>query len=193
MNIGIFCGSYPGRDPIYVQSAITTGQLLAERGIGIVYGGGRVGLMGTVADATMAAGGKVYGVIPKALADKEVEHRGLTELHIVETMHQRKLMMADLSDGFIALPGGAGTFEEIFEQWTWAQLGIHHKPNAFLNINGYYDDMRRMIDRMAVDGFIREEYVETLYFSTDIGEIVDRFVAYAPPPPKWSHGQTPPA
>jgi uncharacterized protein (TIGR00730 family) len=134
--IGIFCGSSSGENPLYIETARDVGKILATADISLVYGGGKVGLMGAVADACLAHGGHVVGVMPRGLFEKEIAHQGLSELHVVENMHERKTKMAALSDGFIALPGGAGTLEEIFEQWTWAQLGIHHKPCAFLNING---------------------------------------------------------
>lgn len=136
-SIAIFCGSTLGTDSAYADAARLTGQMIAEQGKTLVYGGGRSGLMGIVADSALAAGGRVIGVIPQGLVDRELAHPHLTELHVVTSMHERKTLMADLSDGFIALPGGAGTIEEIFEQWTWAQLGIHLKPCAFLNIDGF--------------------------------------------------------
>ncbi|VTN77064.1 lysine decarboxylase family protein [Klebsiella pneumoniae] len=133
-SIGIFCGSSAGEHPLYLETARLVGRTLAQQGLALVYGGGKVGLMGAVADAALEAGGVVIGVMPRGLVEREIAHRGLTELHVVEDMHERKTKMAALADGFIALPGGAGTLEEIFEQWTWAQLGIHEKPCAFLNI-----------------------------------------------------------
>ena len=132
-SIGIFCGSSAGEHPLYLDTARLVGRTLAQQGLALVYGGGKVGLMGAVADAALEAGGVVIGVMPRGLVEREIAHRGLTELHVVEDMHERKTKMAALADGFIALPGGAGTLEEIFEQWTWAQLGIHEKPCAFLN------------------------------------------------------------
>jgi len=162
------------------------GRTLAQRGIDLVYGGARIGLMGVVADSALSAGGRVIGVMPQALIDREIQHTGLTELHTVETMHARKLRMADLSDGFVALPGGAGTLEEIFEQWTWAQLGIHQKPCGFLNTDGYYDPMRAMIDRMATEGFLRNDHASMLVFESDAGAMVDAFLGYAAPPAKFS-------
>src|SRR6185503_14872599 len=134
----VFCGSSPGHDPAYGAAAAQLGRVLAERGIGLVYGGGRVGLMGILADAALAAGGEVIGVIPQALLDREIGHRGLTQLRVVDSMHSRKALMGDLADGFIALPGGIGTLEELFEVWTWAQLGLHRKPCGLLDANGFY-------------------------------------------------------
>jgi uncharacterized protein (TIGR00730 family) len=149
MRICVFCGSKSGNNELYTSAAREMGRSLAQRGIDLVYGGGRVGLMGALADAALLAGGAVIGVIPQSLVQREIQHTGLTELHIVQTMHERKTQMAELADGFIALPGGAGTFEEILEQWTWAQLGIHQKPCGFLNTNGYFDLLRKMIGQMA--------------------------------------------
>jgi len=185
MRICVFCGSNSGNNEAYTQAARDTGRTLAQLNIDLVYGGGRIGLMGTVADSALQAGGKVIGVMPRALVEREIQHRGLTELHTVESMHERKTIMADLADGFIALPGGAGTLEEIFEQWTWAQLGIHHKPCAFLNTNGYFDHMRAMIDRMAADGFLRQDHAAMLIFHTAPAAIVETFRAYAAPAAKW--------
>ena len=144
-SICVFCGSSLGNDPIYKQIAQATGQAIAEQGLTLTYGGGRSGLMGVVADSAIKAGGQVIGVIPNALVDRELAHTGLTALHVVNDMHERKTKMAELADAFIALPGGAGTLEEIFEQWTWSQLGIHQKPCAFLNIDGFYDGVIQTI------------------------------------------------
>jgi uncharacterized protein (TIGR00730 family) len=154
MRICVFCGSSPGRGEIYGEAAAGLGRLLAERGMGLVYGGASVGTMGIVADAALAAGGEVVGVIPQALVDREVAHAGLTDLRIVPDMHQRKATMADLSDGFVALPGGAGTMEELFEVWTWALLGLHAKPIGLLDVNGFYDPLAAMLDHMVTEGFL---------------------------------------
>jgi uncharacterized protein (TIGR00730 family) len=154
MRICVFCGSSPGRGEIYGEAAAGLGRLLAERGMGLVYGGASVGTMGIVADAALAAGGEVVGVIPQALVDREVAHAGLTDLRIVPDMHQRKATMADLSDGFVALPGGAGTMEELFEVWTWALLGLHAKPIGLLDVNGFYDPLAAMLDLMVTEGFL---------------------------------------
>ena len=188
MNICIFCGSRVGRDDSYRLAAERTGRLLAQRGIDIVYGGGHVGLMGVVADAALAEGGRVTGVIPRALAEREIAHDGLSTLVVVESMHERKAEMAKRSDGFIALPGGAGTLEEAFEQWTWAQLGVHQKPCGFLNIKAYFDPLRVMIEKMAREGFLKEEYADMLVFSDDPAEIVSAFESYVPPVRKWTSG-----
>lgn len=185
-SIGIFCGSAEGCSPEYMNAARATGQLLAQKDIAVVYGGGRVGLMGAVADSALQHGGRVTGVIPHALFEREIGHTGLTELVVVENMHQRKHRMAELSSGFIALPGGAGTMEEIFEQWTWAQLGMHHKPCAFLDVNGFYQPLKAMIERMAAEGFIRQSYIDMLLFSDSLTEIIDYFNDYTPPATKWA-------
>lgn len=186
MNICIFCGSSFGNNAAYRQAAESTGKLLAERGIGLVYGGGHVGLMGVVADAVLSGGGQVTGVIPRALAEREVAHNGLTSLIVVETMHERKAEMAKRADGFISLPGGAGTMEEAFEQWTWIQLGVHQKPCGFLNVNGYFNPLRVMIDNMTQEGFLKPEYAEILIFSDEPAQILAAFESYSPPARKWA-------
>ncbi len=168
MAIAVFCGSSRGIDPVYLEAARTTGRTLARRGIDVVYGGGHVGLMGAVADAALAAGGRVIGVIPRALDEREVAHSTLTELHLVETMHERKAKMSELSDAFLALPGGPGTLEEITEQWTWAQLGIHEKPVGFLDVNGYYAPLKTMVENMKTAGFTHERYTDMLLFSSEL-------------------------
>jgi uncharacterized protein (TIGR00730 family) len=185
MRICVFCGSHAGNSEIYVNAAREMGRTLANLNIGLVYGGGRVGMMGALADAALLAGGAVTGVMPQSLVDREIQHTGLTELHTVASMHERKTKMADLSDGFIALPGGAGTLEEIFEQWTWAQLGIHQKPCGFLNTNGYFDPLRKMIERMAAEGFMANHYAAMLVFETDPHAILNAFRHYTPVPAKW--------
>ena len=184
-SIAIFCGSTLGSDPVYADAAKKTGEYLAQQGKTLVYGGGRSGLMGIVADSALEAGGKVIGVIPQGLVDRELAHPNLTELHVVTSMHERKTMMADLSDGFIALPGGAGTIEEIFEQWTWAQLGIHLKPCAFLNINGFYDSLLQFIQHTTDQEFTRARFTNALINSTSIEDIVSKFESYQAPQPKW--------
>ncbi len=186
MKICVFCGSSLGRDRVYKQAASLTGTLLARRGTELVYGGGHVGLMGVVADAALAEGGQVTGIMPRALYEREIAHRGLASLVVVDSMHERKAEMAKRSDGFIALPGGAGTLEEMFEQWTWAQLGVHQKPCGFLNTKGYFDPLRSMIERFVTEGFMRPEYADMLVFSEVPSEILDAFESYAPPPRKWT-------
>src|SRR5271166_4654962 len=181
----VFCGSHVGRNPAYEQAAVSVGTALAKAGVRLVYGGGKVGLMGAVADAVIAAGGQVAGVMPRSLFEREIAHKGLAELHVVETMHQRKTMMADLADGFIALPGGAGTLEEFFEQWTWAQLGVHGKPCGLLNVADYFAPMIAMMQRIVAEGFMGERYFEMLVIETSIEPMLKRFAAYSPPPQKW--------
>ena len=181
----VFCGSHVGRNPAYQQAATTVGTALAKAGLKLVYGGGKIGLMGAVADAAIAAGGHVIGVMPEALAQREIAHAELSELHVVETMHQRKTMMADLADAFIALPGGAGTLEEFFEQWTWAQLGIHGKPCGLLNVDDYFGPLIAMMQRIVTEGFIAERYYEMLVVETSIEPMLKRFDAYMPPLKKW--------
>lgn len=173
--VAVFCGSRFGTDPAYADLARHTGRTLAERGITVVYGGGHVGLMGAVADAAMEAGGRVVGVIPRQLHEREVSHGGVTELHVVESMHERKQLMADLSDAFIALPGGVGTLEEITEQWTWVQLGIHPKPCAFLDVpgDGFWAPMRAMVDRMVDHGFVEPEASSIPVFADDLATLLD--------------------
>lgn len=184
-SICVFCGSSLGNDPIYQQMAQTTGQEIAAQDKTLVYGGGRSGLMGVVADSALQAGGRVIGVIPNALVDRELAHTGLTELHIVNNMHERKTKMAELSDAFVALPGGAGTLEEIFEQWTWSQLGIHQKPCAFLNVDGFYDDLIKMLHASVERGFSQERFVDRLIVAEQIKDILAAFSAYQPATPKW--------
>lgn len=184
-SICVFCGSSLGNDPIYQQMAQATGQEIAAQGKTLVYGGGRSGLMGVVADSALQAGGRVIGVIPNALVDRELAHTGLTELHIVNNMHERKTKMAELSDAFVALPGGAGTLEEIFEQWTWSQLGIHQKPCAFLNVDGFYDDLIKMLHASVERGFSQERFVDRLIVAEQIKDILAAFSAYQPAIPKW--------
>jgi uncharacterized protein (TIGR00730 family) len=171
--VAVFCGSSFGNDPAYEAAARLTGRTLAERGIAVVYGGGHVGLMGAVADAALEAGGKVIGVIPRQLDDRELAHHGLTELHVVESMHERKALMAELSDAFIALPGGAGTLEEIAEQWTWAQLTIHSKPCGFLDVVGFWSPMRQLLDGMVSSGFVRAEQSGIVSFSDDLDGLLE--------------------
>ncbi|GAA1656023.1 TIGR00730 family Rossman fold protein [Fodinicola feengrottensis] len=181
MRLCVFCGSQSGRGDGYVSAARDLGRQLAERGIGVVYGGASVGTMGQVADAALAAGGTVIGVIPNNLFGQELTHQGLTELHFVEDMHQRKAKMAALADGFIALPGGAGTLEELFEVWTWAQIGVHAKPVALLDVAGYYQPLRTFLDQMVTEQFLRQPHRDMLFIESDLGAVLDRFGAYEPP------------
>jgi hypothetical protein len=182
----VFCGSSAGSRPEYARAAAQVGSLLAERGIGLVYGGGRVGLMGVVADTVMAAGGEVVGVIPEALMRREVGHHGLSELQVVGSMHERKARMADLSDGFIALPGGYGTYEEFFEVLTWSQLGIHPKPCGLLNVHGFYDAFLAMADHAVREEFVRPAHRALILDDTDPVRLLERMAAFTPPPvEKW--------
>lgn len=185
-RICVFCGSNPGNDPAYLDAAQALGAAIVTRGYELVYGGAEVGLMGAVADAALEAGGRVVGVMPKALIDKEIGHKNLSEQHIVSSMHERKALMADLSDGFIALPGGVGTLEEIFEIWTWAQLGHHDKPLAFMNVLGFYDPLCTFLDHQSSEGFVRKGHRDMAIFSKDAEEILQAFETYdAPELQKW--------
>jgi uncharacterized protein (TIGR00730 family) len=177
----VFCGSSAGRERGYRRLAESLARALAERGIGIVYGGARVGLMGALADAALAAGGEVIGVIPQALIDREIGHRGLTELRIVDSMHERKALMAELADGFVALPGGVGTLEELFEVWTWAQLGLHAKPCGLLDTDGFYGPLVAFLDHQVDAGFVREAHRAMLLTVHSPEELLTAFAAYRPP------------
>jgi uncharacterized protein (TIGR00730 family) len=185
MRICVFCGSSNGGD-VYLEAARTVGRTLAERGIGVVYGGAKVGTMGAVADASLAAGGEVIGVIPESLVNWEVAHDGLTEQHIVDGLHARKALMAELSDGFIALPGGVGTMEELFEVWTWAQLGLHDKPVGLLDVNGFYNHLLRFTDTMVEQGFLRKPYRDVLLVDANLSSLLDKFADYRPLADRWS-------
>ena len=184
-SIAIFCGSAPGKDSVFVENARKVGETLAAQGKTLIDGGGRSGLMGVVADSTWAAGGRAIGVMPESLAEYELAHPDLTELYIVENMHARKIKMSELAEGFIALPGGSGTLEEIFEQWTWAQLGIHSKPCAFLNVDGFYDDLLKFLRQTSEKGFTQPRFCEALIVSNCIDNILQRFEQYRAPEMKW--------
>ena len=185
-RICVYCGSSPGKNPAYSQAAQDLAMAMCDRGIGLVYGGAAVGIMGTVANAMLEAGGEAIGVIPKSLAIKEVAHKQLTELHVVASMHERKAMMAELADGFIALPGGWGTLEEIFEILTWAQLGFHEKPCALFNVEGYYDNLFRFLENAFEQQFVNELYRPLLIESHDPAVLLDQFANYrAPKVRKW--------
>lgn len=177
----VYCGSNRGALPEFTAAAITLGKTLATRGIGVVYGGGHVGLMGVLADAALAAGGEVIGVIPAALEAKELGHSRLTELHVVASMHERKQMMADLSDGFIAMPGGIGTLEELFETFTWLQLGFHHKPVALLNVGGFYDALVGFVRQFTRDGFLKPEHEACLLVEREANALLEKMEAFEPP------------
>lgn len=180
-HICVYCGSSEGRKPAYAKAARAFGRTLAARGICLVYGGGAVGLMGELADAALAAGGKAHGVIPEALQERELSHEGLTALDVVDSMHARKARMAELADGFVALPGGFGTLEELLEVLTWAQLGFHRNPCGLLNIDGYFDQLVAFLDHQTAEGFVRDEHRDLLVVAADAGELLDAFIAYDPP------------
>lgn len=185
-RICVFCGSNAGARSEYAEAVRALAAVLVERKLGIVYGGGNVGLMGVLADAALGRGGEVIGVIPQKLVDKEVAHRGVTELRIVETMHERKALMNDLSDAFIALPGGFGTLDEFFEVLTWSQLGFHGKPCALLNVAGYYDRMLAMLDHAVTERFLRPAHRELVIADTDPLRLLQRLCAFSPAPKgKW--------
>ena len=180
-SVCVFCGSSTGNDPVYAEAARRLGYILADAGVTLVYGGGHVGLMGVIADAALRAGGEVIGVMPKSLIDREIGHRGLTRLHVVGSMHERKAMMAELSEGFVALPGGNGTLEEFLEVLTWAQLGQHDKPCGLLNILGYYDPLLAVFDNMVQREFLDPVHRDLVLVENDPGILLDRFEAYEPP------------
>ena len=189
-RICVFCGSNAGARSEYAEAARTLATVLAERKLGIVYGGGNVGLMGVLADAALARGGEVIGVIPQKLVDKEVAHRGVTELLVVETMHERKALMNDLSDAFLALPGGFGTLDEFFEVLTWSQLGFHGKPCALLNVAGYYDGLLTMLDHAVTERFLRPAHRELVIADTDPLRLLQRLNAFAAAPKeKWANAK----
>jgi uncharacterized protein (TIGR00730 family) len=185
-RICVFCGSSIGNRVAYTEAAVALGGLLARRNIGLVYGGGNVGLMGVVADAVLSAGGEVIGVIPHALAEREIEHQGLTQLHVVDSMHTRKAMMADLADAFIAMPGGVGTFEEFFEAVTWTQLGLHRKPCGLLNVGGFYTPLAAFIDQAVSEGFIKPVHRASIVVDDNAERLLDTLAnVKLPDVPKW--------
>jgi len=191
-SVCVFCGSSHGFAPEYELTAKEMGRAIALRGWTLIYGGGNVGLMGVVADAALAAGGKVIGVIPEALLARELGHRGVTQLRVVNTMHERKAMMADLADAFVALPGGIGTFEEFFEVLTWAQLGIHHKPCGLLNTRGYYQPVMDLLKNAVTEGFLRAEHQQMVLKAEQVEELLAQLEAHKPAQTaKWiSRNQT---
>lgn len=191
-SVCVYCGSNEGRLPVYAEAARGLGRALVERGLGLVYGGASVGIMGVLADTVLSLGGRVTGVMPEAIVRKEVAHRGLTELHVTSSMHERKMRMAELSDAFVALPGGIGTLEEIFEAWTWAQLGLHAKPCGLLNVAGYYDGLIAFLDHTAAERFVKAANRSMLIVSDDPSDLLDRFACYrAPAVEKWiRNGET---
>jgi len=190
-RLAVFCGSNPGARPDYVQAARALGTLLAQKGIGVVYGGSSVGLMAALADAMQDELGDVIGVIPRMLVEREVANKSLTDLRVVETMHERKALMAELADGFIALPGGIGTLEEFFETWTWAQLGMHAKPCGLLNVEGYYDGMLQFLDHAVAERFVRDVHRAMVIVESDPEKLLSRFMSYEPPRVvKWINAGT---
>ena len=192
-RIAVFCGSSEGRDPVYVEAARALGRALAAAERGLVYGGASVGLMGAVADAALEAGGEVVGVIPQALVDRELAHPRLTELHVVGSMHERKALMVELADGFVALPGGLGTVDELAEAITWSQLGIHGKPCALLNVAGYWDAFLAFADHARDEGFVRPHHRSAILVEERPEALLDRLAEYRAPEPKWTERTAPPA
>ncbi len=177
----IYCGSSTGKDPVYSDTAIAMGETLARHGLDLVYGGGSIGIMRIIADSVLKSGGQAIGVIPQSLVDREVAHQGLTELHITSSMHERKSRMAELSDAFIALPGGLGTLEEIFEIWTWTQLGFHDKPIALLNTRDYYSSLLHFLDNAVDQGFVKPDHRHMLIVESDPEKLVMQLKDYVPP------------
>jgi uncharacterized protein (TIGR00730 family) len=185
-NLCIYCGSRAGRLESYADAARALAESLVKRDIGLVYGGASVGIMGIVADHVLQLGGRAVGVIPESLMRREIAHDGLTELHVTPSMHARKMLMAELSDGFIALPGGIGTLEEIFEVWTWAQLGLHQKPCGLLNVEGYYDPLRNFLDHTVAEQFVQPDIRAMLIVASEPEALLERFLAYrAPRKTQW--------
>jgi uncharacterized protein (TIGR00730 family) len=179
----VFCGSRDGRDPAYLEAAAATGAAIARRGWRLIYGGGHVGLMGALADAALAEGGEVIGIMPRSLLTREIAHPGLTRLHLVTSMHRRKALMSSMADGFLTLPGGFGTLEEFFETLTWAQLGLHTKPCALLNTAGYWDSLLELVDTAIQEGFVGVQHRHLILSGTDPDDLLDRMAVYVPPAP----------
>lgn len=179
-RLAVYCGSATPADPVYIETAKAIGRALAERGIGVVYGGGKLGLMGAVADSALEAGGEVIGVIPQALVDAEVAHRNLSELHVVETMHERKARFTELADGFVTIPGGTGTMDELWEAMSWSQLGYHSDPVGLLNVAGYYDHLIRFVETMGEVGFLRPQHQNILIVADNLDTLLERMAAYEP-------------
>jgi uncharacterized protein (TIGR00730 family) len=185
-RVCVYAGSNPGSDPAYAEAAAAFAATMAERGIGLVYGGGKVGLMGVLADTMLAHGGEAIGVMPQALIDREIGHPGLTELKVVDSMHERKAQMAELADAFVAVPGGIGTLEELIEVYTWSQLGIHDKACGVLNVKGYYDHLAALLDHAVTEGFLRPQHRAVLSVASEPADLLDRLAAYEPPSvQKW--------
>jgi hypothetical protein len=186
-RVCVYAGSNPGSDPAYAEAAAAFAATMAERGIGLVYGGGKVGLMGVLADTVLAHGGEAIGVMPQALIEREIGHPGLTDLRVVGSMHERKALMAELSDAFVAVPGGIGTLEELIEVYTWSQLGIHDKACGVLNVNGYYDHLAALLDHAVTEGFLRPQHRAVLSVASEPAELLDRLAAFVPPAVgKWT-------
>jgi uncharacterized protein (TIGR00730 family) len=186
-RICVFCGASPGARPAYREAAEDLAGLLAGEGVGVVYGGGGVGLMGALADAVLAAGGEITGVIPRPLLEREIAHRDVSDMRVVESMHERKALMAELADAFVALPGGIGTLEELFEVYTWAQLGLHRKPCGLVNVEGYYDGVAAFLDQAVEERFVREETRDLLMVEREPAALLDRLRDFEPEAvvPKW--------
>ncbi len=180
-RVCVYCATNVGAKPAYIEAARELGALLAARDCALVYGGGGVGLMGALADAVLAGGGEVIGVMPHALVEREAAHRGLTALHVVDTMHERKAMMTDLADAFVAMPGGLGTLEEFFETWTWAQLGVHRKPVGLLNVSAYWHPLVMMMEHAAAEGFLRGAPQDWLVIESEPASMLDRLSTFQPP------------
>ncbi len=190
-HICVYCGSNTGVRPAYAEAARGLGALLGARGLGLVYGGGKVGLMGVLADAALAAGAEVVGVIPRAMVDRELAHEALTELRVVSSMHQRKALMAELAGAFVALPGGLGTLDELFEAWTWAQLGLHARPIGLLDVEGFFQPLVAHLDRAVAEGFVRPQHRAMVVIEREAAPLLDRFAAYRPPRVgKWLERET---
>ncbi|WP_411843447.1 TIGR00730 family Rossman fold protein [Salinicoccus sp. HZC-1] len=179
-NITVFCGARTGTNPLYEESAFKLGQYLAEQDIGIVYGGGAVGMMGAVANGALERGGRVTGVIPQFLMDREMAHPDVQRMEIVQSMHKRKEMMEELGDAVIALPGGAGTLEEFFEVFTWGQIGLHKKPIGILNVNNFYDELLQLFDKLIAEGFLQAKYMEQLFTGKEAGELLEKLGTFTP-------------
>jgi uncharacterized protein (TIGR00730 family) len=180
-SVCVFCGSRDGNEPVYIAAAQATGRAIARRGWKLIYGGGHVGLMGALADAALAEDGEVIGVMPRALLTREIAHPGITRIHLVTSMHRRKALMSSLSDGFLTLPGGYGTLEEFFETLTWAQLGLHTKPCALLDVAGFWDHLLAMVNTQIAEGFVPEEHLRLILSGKDPDDILDRMASYIPP------------
>lgn len=185
-SVCVYCGSNPGRQPAYVNAANDLAEALVGRNLQLVYGGARLGIMGALADRVLALGGEVIGVIPEDLRDKEIAHTGLTKLHITKSMHDRKTMMVSLADAFVAMPGGVGTLEELFEVWTWGQLGLHEKPCGLLNVAGYFDSLSEFLAHMVAEEFVKAPHLDMLAVESNASTLLDSFACYQPPDiSKW--------